>query len=269
LPADLVAQDVPLDLTPLSPVGLAEVLAGAARLTRVDRKYLVPRTVADALLARVAGTHRVLSIEGRRSTGYRSTYFDTADLASARAHVQQRRRRWKVRNRLYVEDGLCRTEVKTKDASGLTVKEVTDSDLSRYDALEGAQARFVASALTRYGVLVDVASLHPCLEVSYRRVTLADTAHHTRLTLDCGVQSVAGGQRVWIDDGYVLVETKGGARPSAADRALTELGARPRAFSKYVAAVSVLREDLRDNDVRALRGRVLHCAPVPLTVDAA
>ena len=31
----------------------------------------------------------MVSIDGRRCTSYRSTYFDTADLASARAHVQQ------------------------------------------------------------------------------------------------------------------------------------------------------------------------------------
>jgi hypothetical protein len=57
---------------------------------------------------------------------------------------------------------------------------------------------------------------------------------------------------------YVLVETKGGLRPGRADRLLGELGARPRSFSKYVAAASLIRDDLHDNDVRALYGRELH-----------
>jgi hypothetical protein len=247
-----------LDVSALEPVGLAEVLAEAAGTTRVDRKYLVPREVADALVARVADTHRVLTFDGRTSTAYRSTYFDTADLLSARAHVQQRRRRWKVRSRLYVEDGLCRVEVKTRTGADTTTKDVLASSREGYGALGGAEAAFVADALARYGSGVDVAALQPVAEVTYRRVTLADTAGHTRLTLDRGVASVLGDQRVRLDDRWVLVETKGGRRPSPADRALVALGARPRPFSKYVAAASLVHEGVRDNDVRALRGRQLH-----------
>jgi hypothetical protein len=33
---------------------------------------------------------------------------------------------------------------------------------------------------------------------------------------------------------------------------------RPRSFSKYVAAASLIRDDLPDNDVRRLHGRELH-----------
>ena len=105
-------------------MSLAEVLADAPQLTRVDRKYLVGKATAQALLDALPATYRVLSIAGRTSTTYRSTYFDTADLASARAHVQQRRRRWKARSRLYVEDGLCRIEVKARDGRGVTAKTV-------------------------------------------------------------------------------------------------------------------------------------------------
>lgn len=260
----------PLDVSALAPVDLAEVVAGAAQLSRVDRKYLVPRSTAEALLARVAGTHRVLSIAGRTWTTYRSTYFDTDDLAAARAHVQQRRRRWKARSRLYVEDRLCRVEVKTKDGFDSTVKVIAPSDPARYGRLEGAEARFVSEVLARHGATVEVGHLRPSVEVSYRRTTLADTAGSTRVTLDSDVQSVLDGSRVWLDPGYVLVETKGHLRPSAADRDLADLGARPRSFSKYASAASLLRPDVPDNDVRAMLGRQLHTAPLlPTPTEAA
>ena len=71
------------------------------------------------------------------------------------------------------------------------------------------------------------------------------------MTLDWRVQCTLDGERVWLDHGYVLVETKGGLRPGRADRLLAGLGARPRSFSKYVAAASLMRDDLPDNDVRA------------------
>ncbi len=54
------------------------------------------------------------------------------------------------------------------------------------------------------------------------------------------------------------METKGGLRPSSADALLGSLGARPRSFSKYVSAASLLRDDIPDNDVRRLRGHQLH-----------
>jgi hypothetical protein len=247
----------------LDPIDLAAVLDNAARLTRTDRKYLVEHHTAEALIARVADRYRVLSIQGRRWATYRSTYFDTPGLTTCRDHVQKRRRRWKVRSRLYVEDQLCRIEVKTTSGSDTTVKHVGPSHPRHYGALAGSEAQFVDEVLRGYGAAVDAAGLQPTAEVSYRRVTLADTAAGTRITLDHDVRAVLDDHHVWLDPGFVVIETKGGPRPSAADRVLGDLGARPRSFSKYVSAASLLRADIPDNDVRAMRGRLLHSARSP------
>ena len=253
----MFAEALPLDVSSRDAVSLAEVLLEAPQLVRVDRKYLVRVPTAQSLVDRLPPAYRVLTIDGRTWTSYRSTYFDTDDLASARAHVQQRRRRWKARSRLYVEDDLCRIEVKARDGRGVTAKTVADSD--SYGVLDDAGAQFIAATLEAHGLSGDVLSLRPTMEVAYRRTTLADTGHDpARLTLDWRVLCTLDDERVWLDGGYVLVETKGGLRPSPADRLLTELGARPRSFSKYVAAASLIRDDLPDNDVRRLHGRELH-----------
>ncbi|WP_148613198.1 polyphosphate polymerase domain-containing protein [Nocardioides rubriscoriae] len=248
----------PLALRGRGRVGLEEVVEEAARMTRVDRKYLVSRAVAESFLERLASSFRVLSIGGRDSTAYSSVYFDTARLDACRDHVQQRRRRWKVRSRLYVEDQLCRFEVKTRDGRGVTHKTVTPSEPARHGRLGPVEAAFVTRTLDDRGLDVDVASLGATMRVDYRRLTLADTDDHLRVTLDLGVQCTLEGGRVWVDEAWVLVETKGGRRPSPADVLLGSLGARPRSFSKYVSAASLLRADIPDNDVRQLRGRQLH-----------
>ena len=62
------------------PVGLDELVARAARLTRVDRKYLVPAEEAAALLHDLGARTRVLQIEGERRFPYVSVYHDTLDL---------------------------------------------------------------------------------------------------------------------------------------------------------------------------------------------
>ena len=80
-----------MELQRLEPVDLQTVLAHAALLERVDRKYIVPVGVVHALIGDLADTHRLLSIDDRESTSYRTTYYDTARLACVRDHVQGRR----------------------------------------------------------------------------------------------------------------------------------------------------------------------------------
>ena len=249
---------VPVDVSDRAGVGLDEVVQEAANLTRVDRKYLVDRRLAESFLTLLPASFRVLTIDGRRTTSYSSVYFDTPRLDACRDHVQRRRRRWKVRSRMYVEDRLCRFEVKTRDGRGVTQKNVAVSHPDQHGLLGSDESAFVTDALRGHGVDVDVTSLAPSMRVDYERLTLADTAASLRVTIDWGVECSLDGGRVWVDDDWVLVETKGGLRPSPADALLGSLGARPRSFSKYVSAASLLREDIPDNDVRRLRGRQLH-----------
>ena len=135
-----------------------------ARAARVARRGARGGAAADPRRPQVPGrpghrrgvprpaARRAPGADDRRPAvhdGYRSTYFDTADLAACRAHIQQRRRRWKARSRLYVEDGLCRIEVKAKDGRGVTTKTVADADVAGYGLLGADEAAFVAAALAR------------------------------------------------------------------------------------------------------------------------
>jgi VTC domain-containing protein len=179
-------------------------------------------------------------------------------LYSMRSHVQRRRRRWKVRQRWYVEDDLCRIEVKTKNGRGETVKATGPSSVQEYGRLGDDDLAFVESVLASGHPELRIDELVPCAEVTYVRATLADLAAGTRVTIDWGLEATLQGGSAWIDDQYVLIETKGGVVPARADRVLTRLGGRQRSFSKSVAATSLVRNDIPDNDVRSLRGTSLH-----------
>lgn len=249
----------------LPAVSLAEVVEHAATLTRVDRKYLVPRAQLSELVGALQDRFRALEIDGRRSTTYTSRYFDTAELTSCRSHLQGRRRRWKVRVRRYEEDGLTRVEVKVRDGRGATAKTVLDLDgrtaVDPDGHLDQEAAEFVTTVLARHAFPVDVAALRPTMEVTYRRSTLADTSEGLRLTIDSELLCELDERHVRLDHGFVVVETKGGIRPGPADRALIMMGVRPRSLSKYASAAALLREDLADNDVRRLHGVQLHTGP--------
>ncbi|MER5854700.1 polyphosphate polymerase domain-containing protein [Streptomyces sp900105245] len=241
-----------LGLEQLRGATLAEVDAAAALQHRVDRKYVVPLGHARRLLARLADSHHVLDLGGRRTTSYLSTYFDTPELGAWRAHIQKRRRRWKVRTRLYAEDGLCRVEVKTKDGRGATVKHALTVPATAYGSLTDHAARFVDRVLDRAGVPVTAGELTAAAEVRYVRAALADLGHGSRVTLDGALTCHRDDRTAALDPEHVLVETKGGTRPAPADRLLLGMGARPLSLSKYVVGQSLLTPGLPDNDVRRL-----------------
>jgi hypothetical protein len=249
---DVISFTKSLGLTRLRGASLAEVDAAAALQHRVDRKYLVPLPSARLLVASLAETHRVLDLGGRRTTGYHSMYFDTSDLGAWRAHIQRRRHRWKVRTRLYVEDGLCRVEVKTKDGRGATVKHALTARAEDYGRLDTQSTEFVDSVLERSGVAVRAADLSPAGEVRYTRAALADLEAGTRVTLDGLLTCHRDGRAAALDHHLVLVETKGGTRQAPADRLLVRLGVRPVSLSKYIVGQSLLTPGLPDNDVRRL-----------------
>jgi hypothetical protein len=253
-----------LPLADRATVPLAEVLADAPAMTRVDRKYFVSLDDAAVLLEALPDGWRTLDVAGRRTTHYRSTYFDTDRLTTARAHWQGRRRRWKARSRLYVEDRLCRIEVKVRDGRGRTVKTVADRPRDTYGHLDHASRDFVVDTLAAHHLRVDADRLRPVTEVDYERLTLARTdGQGGRLTLDWGVRAHWPEGTVALDADHVLVETKGGLRPSDADRLLVQLGRRATSFSKYAASAALVRPDLPDNDVRRLVGSLLHVIPTP------
>ena len=243
-------------LAKLPTITLLEVLAAAAATTRVDRKYLLNAETALTFVQRIPDSLRLLSIDGRLTTSYRSTYFDTPDLRTCRAHIQGRRRRWKARSRLYVEDGLCRLELKVRDGSGLTRKLFHPTAADQYGQMNDVADEFFHTGLGAHGLEV-AEQLAPVVEVTYERATLADPGTGARVTLDYGVRATREDYAVEVDPGRVMVETKGSHTAGAADRLLSQLGARHVSFSKYAASASLMDPRLPDNDVRRMVGREL------------
>ncbi|ANP48449.1 hypothetical protein J2Z21_005874 [Streptomyces griseochromogenes] len=256
-----------LSLAELRGATLAEVDAAAALQHRVDRKYLVPLDRARRLIAALADSHHVLDLGGRRTTSYLSTYFDTERLGAWRAHVQGRRRRWKVRTRLYVEDGLCRVEVKTKDGRGATVKHALKVPTADYGELTTQAADFVDEVLEQAGIPITAKELSASAEVRYVRAALADLDHGSRVTLDGTLSCHCDDRTAALDPGHVLIETKGGAQPAPADRLLLGMGVRSVSLSKYIVGQSLLTPGLPDNDVRRLARAhfTTEAHPAPLT----
>ncbi|TFD87377.1 polyphosphate polymerase domain-containing protein [Cryobacterium lactosi] len=248
--------DVPLP--GLATIDLAELTERAGLLTRVDRKYVLPRSGLHAVLDDLDPSVRVLDIDGVRSSAYESVYFDTPRLTSFLMAAHPRRRRFKIRTRTYVDSAQSYLEVKTRGGRGATVKDRLPYALDDRATLttEGRQyADYVLDEADIEGAKGQ--DLVPTLMTRYLRTTLFVPESSSRATIDTGLSwaMLPAGRRAApatpesrLDrPQLVIVETKSGARASAVDRILWAHGHRPATISKYGTGMAALRGDLPAN----------------------
>jgi hypothetical protein len=244
------------------PIGLDELELAAGLLERVDVKYLVPLGTVAAMIDRLRGSHRVLTIDGAVWFEYRNTYFDSPSLTSFREHVQGRRRRFKCRSRLYVGSGEHAFEVKLKGLRGQTVKRRLRCEPLSAGLLGGPALGFLRDCLAEgYGRRLEGA-MAPVLAVGYHRLTLAAPSYGERVTCDVAL-GVRGdtGREGRLREGFAIVEAKSTTGRSAADRALRALGARPIAdCSKYCLGIGLTRPGEPANRFRPLMRRYFTAA---------
>jgi hypothetical protein len=251
----------------LEPIALEELVERAALQTRVDRKYLLPHTAAERVVAGLAGSARVLEIGGRRDFGYESLYFDTPELTSYHLAARGRRRRFKVRRRTYLDTGQSFLEVKTRGGRGSTVKERTPDEDSCTLGLDAARRSFVDAVLDRSGIRAVGTQLEPVLGTSYQRTTLhlaaPDGGSDSRVTVDTDLTwSLPDGPQLGLP-GLAIVETKSSSTPSAADRWLWRHGHRPCRVSKYGTGLAALHRHLPANKWHPVLSRHFATTPVP------
>ncbi|MCK2221888.1 polyphosphate polymerase domain-containing protein [Actinomadura sp. ATCC 31491] len=166
------------------PIGLEDV---PELMSRVDHKYIVTAETMVLLAAELRDRFAVLSIDGRRQFRYSSTYFDTPDLLTYEQHRQNRRRRFKLRTRTYVDSGGRWLELKLNGTRGSTDKHRIPYDDAPAHALTGPALDFVSDTLVSELHLTAPDPLGPVLSTDYRRVTLVDRSGTARLTCDTGL----------------------------------------------------------------------------------
>lgn len=249
-------------LSELETIDLAEMNTRAALQTRQDRKYLVPVEMATELVdwagTGPGGTRpaRVLDAAGAVQSPYDSVYFDTEDFTAYRLGATGHRHRYKVRTRHYRDTGDRFLEVKTKSASGQTVKHRMPWDDEF--AVHGSGLDFIQNYLPNPSTRAQ--PLVPVLATSYRRTTLLLPDLPARVTLDrqlCFTRLEVGTDTGSSNNTYtaveqpslhvqgrVVIETKSAGHPTVVDRWLWRRGARPVSLSKYCAGQALLHPEL-------------------------
>jgi len=208
----------------LPAIGLEDLASQAALLKRTDRKYLLNRALTAELVEYLCSIQaEVLSIGGAREFGYLSDYFDTPDFALYRAAATKRRRRFKVRSRVYLDAGLRFVELKTRSGRGQNVKDRLRLDDVPMDVCERLKRGLPVEAFDLVEVAVgdDLAAAQANLLVQHS----AQEVLHVQLSLHIDVGTLRGnlghgdepalGLVSLIDDRVVLLR-----RPSLGDAGL-------------------------------------------------
>lgn len=227
----------------LPAISLAELDERAALLTRLDRTYLMDVADAEILSARMPRGTRVLDIDGRRSSGYSSTYLDTGSLTSYLDSAHGRTRGFKVRFRRYENAGEEFLEVKTTRA-GLTVKERVALGATPTGGLTAEGEQFVSERLAAAGINPD-GPLHPVLQTRYQRTTLFLPETSSRVTIDIQpTWHVVNPAASLACPRLAFVETKTATQATSVDHLLWSLGHRPVSISKDVMGLAALNPAL-------------------------
>lgn len=250
----------------IDPVGLAELNTRAELMRRSDRKYLMTGsafvTMMGLLAEVLAGDLQVLEIDGERVMGYESVYYDSPDLAGYRAHVQGRRRRFKVRSRSYLETGVSFVEVKYKSRLNVTSKvrtaypDAPPVGQSSLHPLAEHGVAFAGDVLSEVYALTLPDRIDPVLRTTNGRATFLVGAYGAtpggRMTVDVALRFDDGANSSSMHEDLVLIETKSDGGSLVVDHLLLSLRERPVLMSKYCVGLSLLRPDVSGNKWRRL-----------------
>lgn len=242
-------------------LSLEELNSRAALPRRVDNKYVVPLDTLERAAADLSDDYRVLEIDGRRSFGYDSVYFDTPDLLCFRQHVEGTRPRFKARSRLYTETGVCFFEVKLKTSGDETLKRRQGCRPDQHGRLDSRTRAFIDEVLASCELAPAAEYLEPTLNTRFSRTTFAADDGAERVTCDSGVHmSLPDGRVSRLREGLELVETKSEAGEGAWDSLFARLGLTPVSLSKYRLGIALLAAHDPDNPLGADVDRLFETA---------
>jgi len=216
-------------------------------MNRIDTKFVTN----EAMLGRIFSmalekNYSVFITEGKRTGGYDSLYFDTADLEMYMEHHNTHLVRQKVRTRVYFNSYKTHLEIKQKNNHRRTKKRRISIPYSEF--IEFSKDQDATSFLaqnSRY----ELSDLHPRLNTRFTRVTLVNEARTERLTIDTGLNFYNHDTKLAasLKDAVIIELKQDGNCPSPMKEILFELRVKPFNVSKYCIGNVLTDPNLKNN----------------------
>ncbi|WP_019990488.1 polyphosphate polymerase domain-containing protein [Rudanella lutea] len=239
------------------PITLAQ-MEHVRLMNRTDTKYWLSAPELPVILDALRADYRWLHIDNHPCCSYETMYYDTPDLRLYHDHQAGRPKRYKVRQRWYVESDVAFTEVKHKSHKRRTHKSripfgggfMPDNGAfgtSYRFGLDADSQGFVAGQTAGAIRPLNPSELLPVLWVGYTRLTLVHRVSAERLTLDLNL-SFRNHRAETSFSQLVIAEVKQDARQASPFVDLMrDEHRRPGGLSKYCLGMLSLNPDLKHN----------------------
>lgn len=216
--------------------------------SRHDAKFVMTYPELLELLDLVNGDVTALEIEESVQFKYRTEYFDTADRDLYRNHAQNKMRRYKIRERTYLDNGLTQLEIKSRKGTSETHKHVLANPNGIAENRIAMIHEYLNEALSNQefpGAWEKQPTKMPTELISsaiteFVRITLLRPSCGEKITIDLNLRLMVGNQSITASPDIALVEVKSSTAQSLTVSQLRHLGIRPTKFSKYASAIDLL-----------------------------
>lgn len=210
-------------------------------MDRTDTKFVFNACLLPSVLEEIKNNYRVVRVEEKCISRYKTLYFDTPNFDFYHAHHNEKLNRYKVRHRTYVESRVSFLEVKFKNNKGQTIK-TRISDKALPDINNSTSFSFLESTLPFHPL-----NLAPKIQINYDRITLINKTDKEKLTLDLSLKFEADGQTKSMNQ-LVIAEVKQNKKRQSPFRSIMrEKHIQEIAISKYCIGVASLVPNVKTN----------------------
>lgn len=213
-------------------------------MDRTDTKFTFTENELEKVLLMVKDDYKVLEVEGKRQSAYKTLYYDTDNLKMYLNHHNGHLNRYKIRHRTYVDSDTGYLEVKFKNNKGRTIKERIKKKLTPMN-WEKDTGDFLL-AKTPFSPEV----LKPTLWVNYKRITLVSKNNTERVTIDVDLEFINEGLTQNLNS-LVIAEVKLDKKsPSVFLSKMKELHIREGSISKYCMGIALTKPYAKKNNFK-------------------
>ena len=215
-------------------------------LDRTDTKFIFNRNKLIDVLHHLKNDYKLVVIENRFISDYRTLYYDTENFDLYLCHHNGKANRLKVRFREYLGSNLNYFEIKVKNNKSRTIK-----FRIKRSKIEDQISRKSKVLLEEKTSLV-VESLRPVFYVNYSRITFANVIRGERLTIDLNLEYQGYSFRKNYEP-LIIAELKQNSfsKNSPFSKVMSELRIFKGSISKYCLGVTQLFPQIKNNNFKS------------------
>lgn len=206
-------------------------------MNRTDTKFTFNRSQFSDVLKEILPYYRILEVEGKRLSRYKTLYYDTDDYNLYMRHHNGGMNRYKIRHRTYLESNVGFLEVKFKNNKGRTLKERIKKKQTPIDWDNDSEVFLKKS--TPFAPEI----LKPVIWINYSRLTLVNKTGPERLTIDLDLEFVKGDSEKKLPS-LVIAEVKQEKRKASPFlKVMKQFHIREGSISKYCMGIALITPD--------------------------